>query len=415
MMAGQDEAARPAGSGQGTPLSGYRVVDLTSFLSGPFCTQILADLGAEVVKVEPVEGDLSRSIPPYFVGQDSAYYLSTNRGKKSVAVDLKSPEGRDLVRKLILEADVVVENYRPGVARRLGLDVDELRIENPRLIWASISGFGQNGRWRDKPAYDMIAQALSGVMSLTGEPGRPSVRLGIPGGDVIAGMYAVIGINAALANRERTGLGAVVGVALLDSLLTMQSYQSAYALIGGATPGPQGARHDSLPTYRSFIGGAGAELVVTANTEKMWVNFCGALGRGDLVEDGRFNSSKARLANKEALWAIIEPIFLQRSAAEWVDALESVEVPCAAIKTVPQALADARDGGRAMIVDYAMPGGETVSLVGNPVKFPETGEVHASYPPGLGANCGDVLESWLGLGSDDVTGLLERGVLAARQ
>lgn len=398
----------------GKPLAGYRIIDLTTFLSGPFCTQILADLGAEVVKIEPLEGDMSRSVPPYFVGDDSAYFLSTNRGKKSVAVDMKSDDGRSLVRDLIGKSDVVIENFRPGVARRLGLDVQALRAADPRLIWASISGFGQEGPWRDKPAYDMIAQALSGVMGLTGEPGRPAVRLGIPGGDVIAGMYTAIAVNAALADRERSGLGRVVDVAMLDSLLTMLSYQSAYALIGGAAPGPQGARHDSIPTYRSFMGGDGAELVVTANTEKMWSSFCGTVGRPDLREDPRFSSAKARLLNKEALWGLLEPIFLQRSAAEWVEALEADDVPCAAIKTVPQALADARVGGRDMVLEYEGPQGQPVALVGDPIKWVGAQTAPARYPPALGADCRDVLTDWLGLGGDAVEGLLERRVLVSR-
>lgn len=233
------ESSRPQ------PLAGYRIVDLTTFLSGPFCTQILADLGAEVVKVEAPEGDSSRAIPPHFVGSDSAYYLGINRNKQSVAIDIKQPEGLELVKRLIAEADVVVENYRPGVAARIGLDIAALRAAKPALIWASVSGFGQTGPWRDKPAYDMIVQALSGVMSLTGEPGRPAVRLGIPAGDMVAGMYAAIAVNAALADRERCGEGRVIDVSMLDCQLAMLSYQSTYALVAGTTPQPQGARHDS--------------------------------------------------------------------------------------------------------------------------------------------------------------------------
>src|SRR5690606_13684845 len=185
------------------PLKGYRILDLTTFLSGPFCTQVLADLGAEVVKLEAPAGDSSRHIPPYFVEGESAYFLGINRDKKSIAVDMKQPAGLALAKALVKKSDVVVENYRPGVAARIGLDVEALRAESPGLIWASISGFGQDGPLSDRPAYDMIVQALSGVMSLTGEQGRPAVRLGIPAGDMVAGMYAAIAINAALAARGR--------------------------------------------------------------------------------------------------------------------------------------------------------------------------------------------------------------------
>lgn len=396
------------------PLHGYRILDFTTFLSGPFATQILADLGAEVVKIETPDGDMTRNMPPYMVGEDSAYFLSANRGKKSLAVDMKSPAGRDLVLELIGKSDAVVENFRPGVAARLGLDIEALRARDPRLIWASISGFGQMSPWRDKPAYDMIAQALSGVMSITGEPGRPAVRLGIPGGDVIAGMYAVIALNAALADRERTGEGRVIDVAMLDSLLTMLAYQSAYALIGGATPGPQGARHDSIPTYRSFMAGDGAEFVVTANTEKMWAGFCTAIGRPELVGDARFANASARLSNKLELWTLLEPLFLKRSAAEWVEALESNDVPCAAIKSVPQALADARVGEREMVLNYEGPGGRAIELVGNPIKFAGAQPAQAPYPPRLGVDCGDVLEAWLGWEASRVEDLLERKILFSR-
>ncbi|MCH4269509.1 MAG: CoA transferase [Brevundimonas sp.] len=389
-------------------------MDFTTFLSGPFATQILADLGAEVVKIEAPDGDMTRSIPPYMVGEDSAYFLSTNRGKRSLAVDMKTPEGKALVLDLIGKADVVVENYRPGVTARLGLDVVALRKANPSLIWASITGFGQEGPWRDKPAYDMIAQALSGVMSLTGESGRPAVRLGIPGGDVIAGMYAVIAINAALAERERTGMGRTIDVAMLDSLLSMLAYQSAYALIGGVTPGPQGARHDSIPTYRSFMAGDGAELVVTANTEKMWAGLCDTVQRPELVRDARFATGKDRLRNKEALWSILEPLFLERSAADWVDRLERNDVPCAEIRSVPEALADARAGARSMIVNYSGPDGETVSLVGDPIKFVGAPSPAAAYPPRLGVDSAYVLGGWLGMASDDIDALLERRVLFTR-
>jgi CoA:oxalate CoA-transferase len=267
---GQERTTQP----EEPPLTGITVVDFTTFLSGPFCCQILGDLGARVIKVEPPAGDLTRSIPPHFVGPDSAYYLSTNRNKESVVIDLKNSAGRALARQLIEHGDVVVENYRPGVAARLGLDPRQLHEEHPQLIWASISGFGQTGPDRDRPAYDMIVQALSGAMSLTGEPGRPAVRLGLPVGDLVAGMYAALGIIAALFDRTRTGKGRLLDVAMLDSLLSMLSYQGVYTTVSGIAPQPQGARHDSIPTYRTFTGGDGREFAVTANTERMWRTLC---------------------------------------------------------------------------------------------------------------------------------------------
>lgn len=395
-----------------SPLAGYRVLDLTTFLSGPFCTQILGDLGAEVVKVESPEGDSSRHIPPHFVGADSAYYLGINRNKRSVAVDMKLPAGLDLVKRLIAKADVVVENFRPGVARRIGLDVDALRAQHPRLIWASISGFGQTGELASQPAYDMIVQALSGVMSLTGEPGRPAVRLGIPAGDTVAGMYAAIAINAALADRERGASGRVIDLAMLDCQLAMLAYQGTYSLVAGTTPQPQGARHDSIPTYRSFVARDGRELVVTANTERMWQGLCQALGLPELPADPRYASPQARLQNKKSLWASLEAAFLARDAAQWIAPLQAAGVPVALIKTVPEALEDARRYGRDMIVP--LDGGHAVqpSVVGNPVKFVGETPPPPRYPPALGQDAEPVLGAWLGLDASAVQALRQQGVLA---
>ncbi|WP_124077241.1 CaiB/BaiF CoA transferase family protein [Pigmentiphaga humi] len=399
-MTGTDARA----SGTAPPLAGYRILDMTTFLSGPFCTQILADLGAEVVKLEAPEGDSSRAIPPHFVGAESAYYLGINRSKRSIAVDLKSPAGLDLVRRLIGQADVVVENFRPGVLARIGLDVAALRAASPGLIWASISGFGQSGPWRDLPAYDMIVQALSGVMSLTGQPGQPAVRLGIPAGDTVAGMYAAIAINAALADRQRSGLGRVIDVAMLDCQLAMLAYQSTYSLVAGVTPEPQGARHDSIPTYRSFVGRDGRELVVTANTERMWRGLCEALGLDELPGDARFASAAARLEHRGALWPLLERAFATRDAQAWIEPLRARGVPVALIKTVPEALADARQGEREMIL-HLEGGGHAIDVVGNPIKYAGSRQQAAGYPPALGEHAAQVLADWLGMDGTQVAAL----------
>ena len=224
------------------PLNGIRVLDLTQFLAGPFATQILGDLGAEVIKLESPTGDWARSLPPHFVGEDSCYYLSINRSKKAIAVDMKQPEGLDLVKKLAGKSDILFENFRPGVLDRLGLSWDELSAEYPKLIWASISGFGQSGPYRDRPAYDMIVQAMSGGMSMTGERDGVSVRAGIPLGDLSAGMYATIGALAALEERRTTGKGKFIDISMLDCQVAMTCYQAAYYLQSGQNPGRQGKK-----------------------------------------------------------------------------------------------------------------------------------------------------------------------------
>lgn len=393
------------------PLEGVRIVDLTGFLSGPFCTQILGDLGADVVKVEPPEGDLSRTIPPYFVGEDSAYYLANNRNKRSIAIDLSTREGQHLTRALIARSDVVVENYRPGVCRRLGLDSDALRCENPGLVWASISGFGQDSPWRDRPAYDMIVQALSGVMSLTGEPNRPSVRLGIPAGDLVAGLYTAIGVLGALIKRGKTGHGSTLDISMLDCQLAMLSYQAAYALVGGATPGPQGSRHDSIPTYRTFVAADGRDVAVTANTQRMWRALCEVLGRAELVDDPRFLDGDLRLQHAGELWAHLEQAFLERPAAAWVELLNAQGVPAGLITTVPEALSAARSAGRSMIVELESPDGQSVDVVGNPVAFPGEERPVFRYPPRLGEDAAAVLQEYLGMTAEQVEALHCSGVL----
>lgn len=386
------------------PLRGYRIIDLTTFLSGPFCTQILADLGADVVKIEPPEGDSSRHIPPHFVGQDSAYFLASNRNKRSISVDLKTEEGQNLVRALIEKADVVVDNYRPGVLARLNLDPAKLTKDAPALIWASISGFGQTGPWRDRPAYDLIVQAEAGVMSLTGEPDRPSVRLGIPAGDTVAGLYAAIAVNAALADRERTGLGRIIDVSMLDCQLAMLSYQSAYALIAGVTPRPQGARHDSIPTYRAFVAADGRQLAVTANTDRMWRGLCQVLGLSELIDDPRFQNGAKRLENRKALWEHLERAFLAHSAEEWVARLEDADVPAALIKTVPEALQDAQTSGRGMISAMEKADGTKIEVVGNPIKITGAALATDRYPPSLGGDLASVMQDWLGQPEEPVKG-----------
>lgn len=389
------------------PLKGVRVLDLTTFLSGPFCTQILADLGADIVKIEPPSGDSSRHIPPHFVGSDSAYYVASNRTKRSVAVDMKSDRGIALVRQMIDKADVVVDNFRPGVPARLGLDIEDILASRPELIWASITGFGQDGPMADRPAYDMIVQALSGVMSLTGEPGGKSVRLGIPAGDTVAGLYATLAINAALFQRGSNGRGQYIDIGMLDCQLAMLSYQSAYALIAGVTPGHQGRGHDSIPTYRCFEAGDGRVIAVTANTERMWLGLCASIERPELTEDARFLDGTLRLENREALWKELEPAFLERDAAEWAPILTQNDVPNALVKTVPEALSDARDAERGMIVNL----GNDVEVVGSPIRMGESVPVEAKYPPALGANAQDVLSEWLGASEEDVRELRSSGVL----
>jgi crotonobetainyl-CoA:carnitine CoA-transferase CaiB-like acyl-CoA transferase len=398
---------------QDRPLEGLKVVDLTTFLSGPSATQLLGDLGADVIKVESLTGDSSRAIAGPELGGESAYFLANNRNKRSIAIDLKSPRGLEVVTGLIARADVVIENFRPGVATRLGIDPVMIAERHPSLVWASISGFGQEGPLRGRPAYDMVVQALSGVMSLTGHRGSPAARLGIPAGDVVAGLYATIGILAALTARAETGHGRVVDVSMLRGQLAMLSYQALYTFINGVAPEPQGAAHDSIATYRSFRGGDGREFVVTANTPRMWEDFCRVLDLDELVVDERFVDAAGRLQNRDALWAILEARVSQRSAAEWVELLTAASVPVAAVKNVLEALTDAQLAGDGSLVTVE---GDGVAFenVATPIRFVDTAEVAPTYPPGLGQHTTAILEE-LGLDAAEVAALIADGVVGAQE
>jgi CoA:oxalate CoA-transferase len=396
------------------PLADLRVLDLTQFLSGPYCTQMLGDLGARIVKVESPAGDLSRTIPPHFVGDDSVYYLSINRNKQSVVIDMKLPAGVDLVRRLALATDVVVENFRPGVLDRLGLKSAELLAKQPSVIWCSISGFGQDGPYRSKPAYDMIVQALSGGMSLTGEPGRIAVRAGIPIGDIAAGMYAATAILAALHRRNSTGRGELIDISMLDCQAAMLSYQGAYYLHSGDVPARQGTAHDSIPTYRSFKAGDGTEIVITANTERMWQSLCRVLGLDHLINDPKYKTNHERYENRTALWLLLEEAFRLRKASELVPLLEADGIPVGVVNTLDRVMVDPQIQHRGMVIDLATEDGRRARVMGNPMMFVESGQPPTSFPPALGENTVAVLRELLDLTERDITELMQAGAIQAR-
>ncbi|MHA1107598.1 MAG: CaiB/BaiF CoA transferase family protein [Alphaproteobacteria bacterium] len=396
----------------GGPLTGIRVLDLTQFLAGPFSTQILADLGAEVIKLESPSGDWSRTLPPHFVGNESCYYLSINRNKQGVVIDMKQAAGLELVKRLADNSDILMENFRPGVLDRLGLTWDDLSARHPGLIWCAISGFGQDGPYRDRPAYDMIVQALSGGMSLTGEPGGKAVRAGIPIGDLAAGMYGTIGVLAALEERHRTGKGQLIDISMLDCQVSMLTYQAAYHLNSGVVPGRQGSGHDSIPTYRSFAAANDTELVITANTEKMWQALCGVLGLEELTEDARFLTNEERYANREQLWPLLEAAFLKREATAWAPLLQQAGIPVGEVNTLAESLSDAQVLHRDMVLELEGRAGELVRVAGNPLKMRGVEDAAHTYPPALGEHSRRVLGEVLGIGDEEIDGYLDDGVIA---
>lgn len=391
-------------------LHGIKILDFTTFLSGPFATQTLGDLGAEVIKVESRSGDLTRSMPPHFAGEDSIYYMSTNRNKKSLVIDLKHPEGKDVIIELAKSCNVVMENFRPGVAKRLGINYDALKTVNPGLVYCSISGFGQEGGYSFKPAYDMIVQALGGTMSITGEKGADPVRLGPPMGDLAAGLYSVIGILGAVMEQRTSGKGKYIDISMLDCQLALLSYLGAYYLHSGNVPSPQGREHESVPTYRALKAADGEYVVITANTQKMFEGVCKSVQMEQLIQDPRFADSELRLQYKAELVSILEEAFRQFDSGLLLERLESNDVPCAPIRNVKEALEDPQNKHRNMVVEVTGRSGTTLRLIGNPIKYADEPDTNYSFPPALGEHTAVLLEQ-LGFSREKIERLASEGIV----
>lgn len=392
-------------------LAGVRVLDLTQVLSGPYCTQMLADLGADVIRLEGPVRDVARSMPPYAVGDDSIYFLAINRNKRSIVVDLKTESGLQVARKLVLSSDVVVENFRPGVCERLGLSSKALRSEKPELVWCSISGFGQDGPYRDKPAYDLVVQALSGGMSITGERDGLPVRAGIPIGDICAGMYAASAVLAALYRRATTGRGETIDVSMLDCQAAMLSYQAAFYLHSGKVPSRQGREHDSVAPYGTFKAGDGVEFVLAALSERMWGRICEVIDCEDLVEDSRFLTAASRAENRTALARILEKKFTERSADEWMRIFDREGIPVGVVNTVDRVVVDPQIVHRDMIRELTSRDGRRVRVIGNPMKFSETRRAADTFPPAAGEHTEEVLRDILKLKDAEIAELVKSGAV----
>jgi CoA:oxalate CoA-transferase len=389
-------------------LSGLRIMDLTRMLAGPYGTMLLGDLGAEVIKVEDPLGDFTR----YSGGEPSGlgtYFLSVNRNKKSVVLDLKNPRGLEAFYDLVRCSDVVMDNMRPKALRRLKCDFADLEPINPRIISCSISGFGHTGPYRDRPAFDLTIQAISGAMGLTGEIGGPPLRMGLPVGDVAGGMFAVIGILAALQERQHSGRGRKIDISLLDCLTSMSSYLAGHFFATGEDPGPQGSRHELVVPYEAFPT-KDRWLVVTCVTPKFWEGLCRALDLKALVEDPRFLDGIKRRENYLELQKILRQAFQKRTVEEWLPRLEKEGVPCAPVNSLAQALGDPQLRERRMVVQVPHPKGGQISLAGNPVKASGMEDVFEA-PPVLGAHTVEVLRGVLGYSEERIQSLKDDGAI----
>jgi CoA:oxalate CoA-transferase len=367
------------------PLDGVTVVDLTRILSGPYCTMMLCDLGARVIKVErPGSGDDARSIGP-FTAAGSAYFASVNRGKESMALDLKQPEDRAAFERLVEGADVLVENFRPGTMEKLGYGWKRARKRWPRLVYVSVSGFGDSGPLRTRPAYDMVVQAMGGIMSITGEPGGKPTRVGTSIGDIAAGMFAATGTIAALRQRHLTGEGARVDVAMLDAQVALLENAIARYVTSGEVPGPIGSRHPSITPFGAFETKRG-QVVIAAGNDALFRKLCDVLALPQLASDPRFASNTLRCANEGVLRAAIERALATHDAEGWLARLEAAELPCAPVHDVAEVLAHPQVRARHMALPIAAPEYAGVLVAGNPMKMSTMRErKQAKPPPKLGS------------------------------
>ncbi len=392
------------------PLHGVRVLDLTRALAGPYCTLMLGDMGAEVVKVElPGNGDEARGWGPPFVEGESTYFMSISRNKQSITLNLKNARSREVLRRLVERCDVLVENMRPGAMGRLGFGYEQARAINPRLIYCSISGFGQTGPRAQQPAYDQVLQGMGGGMSLTGQPGGQPTKFGIPIADIAAGMFGAYAIASALYAREKSGRGQWIDTSMLGGQVALLTFQAGRYFATGTAPGLAGNRHPSIAPYETFSASDGF-VNVACGTERMWQSFCRALGLEDLLDDPRFAKNSDRVSNREPLVERIEARLKELTVAEVVETLEAVEVPCGPVSTLADVFADPQTQHLGLQQKVQHPKAGEISVTGFPWRLSETPAEVRLPPPLLGEHTDSVLRE-LGYSDEEVATLHEEGAV----
>jgi len=390
-------------------LDGLRVLDVTQVMAGPFCTMLLADLGADVIKIEPPAGDSTRTMPGA-VGTDSPSFNAVNRGKRSVVLNLKTPEGREALKRLARTADILVENYRPGVLAALGLDYESLNAVNPRLIYASISGYGQTGPDRRKGGFDLVAQGISGIMSITGEAGGPPVKAGVPLTDLGAGLFALIGILAALDHRHRAGAGQYIDTSLVDAGVALSVWEATEYFAGLGVPQPKGSAHRMFAPYQAIRCADGYITLGTAN-DRLFRRFCDLLEHPEWATDPQFADNETRLENQAELAAQIEAVTSQQPRAHWIALFEANEIPCGPINNYEQVFADPHIVARDMAVDVEHPTLGRMKSLGSAIKMSGTPTNPRRRAPLLGEHTEAVLIEY-GFSADEIASLRAAGAVA---
>lgn len=392
------------------PLEGVRILELGQIIAGTYGSQVLTDLGAEVIKVEAPEGDLGRNPSVASYKGLSGLFLTFNRNKQSIVINLKNAAGRQLFYDLVKVSDVVIDNFRPGVLERLAIDYPTLSRINPRIIQCSVTGFGSAGEYKDYPALDLNIQAISGHMAITGEPGRPPVRVGIPLADLSGGIYSCKGILAALFDRERTGKGRRIEISMFDTMLHLLSYIGTMWLTNGEVPKPPGSAHDYSVPWQAFATADGY-VVVATRQENFWRKLCTVLDHPDLAGDPRFADNASRVKNRAVVVPILEQIFRTRNSADWLERLRAADVPSAPVNNVDGAFAEPPVKEREMIVEYDHPQVGKVRLPGNPIKMSEVSGTISKPAPMLGEHTDTVLKTLLRLSEKEIAGLRENGAI----
>ncbi len=392
-------------------LEGVRVLDLTRALAGPFCTLMLGDYGADVIKIElPGSGDDTRTWGPPFIGEESAYFLSINRNKRSLTLNFREPKAVEVFLKLAKDADIIVENFTPGVMKRLGIDYETVKGVNPGIIFCSISGFGQTGPYQARPAYDQIMQGISGLMSITGEPAGEPEKIGIAVTDIGAGMWAAFSVLAALRHRYETGAGQYIDVAMLDAQVAWLTYQAGYYFANNAPPQRLGKAHPTLVPYQGFMGSDGKYFNVAVGSERLWERFCQGIKREDLKDDPEYATNGDRVRNREKIVPLLQEFFLMRPSVDWVADLQAVSVPAGPINDLADVFSDPQVLHRDMLLEMPHPTLGSIKQTGLPLKFSATPGSLDRHPPLLGEHNDEILAE-LGYSEDDIRQMGEGRVI----